>query len=467
MKKIIFTVFTLIYFGFAVFSQTKESIKNGAILHAFCWSFKTIEEKLPEIAAAGFTAVQPSPINTCLEGDYGGLDLLGADLTGKWYYHYQPTDWKIGNYQLGTRDDFISMCKKAEELGIGIIVDVLPNHTTPRKSEIAQDFIDAVGGMDEMYHANADRGITNYADRLQCTTYSMGGLPDVNTENPKFQSYFMQYMNDVIDCGAYGFRFDTAKHIGLPDDPKDPKAKENDFWPIFTGRKAINGVSLHRADELFLYGEVLQGGGSREDAYGEYVSVVASNYGALIRSAAKNGKYLANGLKSFRNDAGPEKLVTWVESHDTYANHGESAALTNFQIRSGWAVICARKNGTPLFFSRPKGPEGVQFPGESKIGDAGNDEFKNPEVSAVNHFRQEMTGEDEELLNGNDSSVIIVKRGNRGAVIVNAGTKASKVSFPINLSDGTYKDKANGIKFTVENGVLSGKLPKQKIVVIY
>lgn len=467
MKKIIFTFFTLIYFGFAVFSQTKESIKNGAILHAFCWSFKTIEEKLPEIAAAGFTAVQPSPINTCLEGDYGGLDLLGADLTGKWYYHYQPTDWKIGNYQLGTRDDFISMCKKAEELGIGIIVDVLPNHTTPRKSEIAQDFIDAVGGMDEMYHANAERGITNYGDRLQCTTYSMGGLPDVNTENPKFQAYFMQYMNDVIDCGADGFRFDTAKHIGLPDDPKDPKAKENDFWPIFTGRKAINGVSLHRADELFIYGEVLQGGGSREDAYGEYVSVVASSYGALIRSAAKNAKYLANGLKNFRNDAGPEKLVTWVESHDTYANHGESAALTNFQIRSGWAVICARKNGTPLFFSRPKGPEGVQFPGESKIGDAGNDEFKNPEVSAVNYFRQEMTGEDEELLNGKDSSVIIVKRGNRGAVIVNAGTKSSKVSFPINLSDGTYKDKANGIKFTVENGVLSGKLPKQKIAVIY
>ncbi len=467
MKKIIFTFFTLIYFGFAVFSQTKESIKNGAILHAFCWSFKTIEEKLPEIAAAGFTAVQPSPINTCLEGDYGGLDLLGADLTGKWYYHYQPTDWKIGNYQLGTRDDFISMCKKAEELGIGIIVDVLPNHTTPRKSEIAQDFIDAVGGMDEMYHANAERGITNYGDRLQCTTYSMGGLPDVNTENPKFQAYFMQYMNDVIDCGADGFRFDTAKHIGLPDDPKDPKAKENDFWPIFTGRKAINGVSLHRADELFIYGEVLQGGGSREDAYGEYVSVVASSYGALIRSAAKNAKYLANGLKNFRNDAGPEKLVTWVESHDTYANHGESAALTNFQIRSGWAVICARKNGTPLFFSRPKGPEGVQFPGESKIGDAGNDEFKNPEVSAVNYFRQEMTGEDEELLNGKDSSVIIIKRGNRGAVIVNAGTKSSKVSFPINLSDGTYKDKANGINFTVENGVLSGKLPKQKIAVIY
>ena len=467
MKKLLSIIAVASVLSLNAFAQTKESIKTGAILHAFCWSFKTIEEKLPEIAEAGYTAVQPSPINTCLEGDYGGLDLMGEGLTGKWYYHYQPTDWKIGNYQLGTRDDFISMCKKAEELGIGIIIDVLPNHTTPRKKDIKQEFIDAVGGMDNMYHEGEKRGITNYGDRLQCTTYSMGGLPDVNTENPKFQAYFMEFMNDAIDCGADGFRFDTAKHIGLPDDPKDPKSKENDFWPIFTGRKAINGVKLHKADELFIYGEVLQGGGSREDAYGEYISVVASNYGGVIRADAKNHKYLASGLKDFRNDAGPDKLVTWVESHDTYANHGESASMSNFEIRSGWAVICARKDGTPLFFSRPKGPEGVQFPGESQIGDAGNNEFKNPEVVAVNYFRREMIGEDEELLNGPDSSVIIIKRGNRGAVIVNAGKKTAKISLPVNLADGVYKDKAHNYKFTVKNGILNGNVPKSRIAVVY
>ena len=33
---------------------------------------------MKNIAEAGFTAVQFSPVNTCLEGDYGGLDLLGA-----------------------------------------------------------------------------------------------------------------------------------------------------------------------------------------------------------------------------------------------------------------------------------------------------------------------------------------------------------------------------------------------------
>ena len=113
MKKLLTSAF-IICLAANVFCQTKQSIHDGAILHAFCWSFKTIEENLPKIKESGFTAVQTSPANTCLEGEYGGLELMGKDLTGKWYYHYQPTDWKIGNYQLGTRDDFISMCKKAE-----------------------------------------------------------------------------------------------------------------------------------------------------------------------------------------------------------------------------------------------------------------------------------------------------------------------------------------------------------------
>ena len=109
MKKNGIVCILVLLLSAVMFGQTKESTKNGAILHCWCWSFKTAEENMKDIAEAGFTAVQFSPVNTCLEGDYGGLDLLGADLTGKWYYHYQPTDWKIGNYQLGTRDEFISV----------------------------------------------------------------------------------------------------------------------------------------------------------------------------------------------------------------------------------------------------------------------------------------------------------------------------------------------------------------------
>ena len=98
-----------------------ENIKDGAILHCFAWSFNTINESLEDIAMAGFSAVQTSPINACYDGGDGGMELFGS---GKWYYHYQPTDWTIGNYQLGTKEEFQAMCEKAHTYGIKVIVDV-------------------------------------------------------------------------------------------------------------------------------------------------------------------------------------------------------------------------------------------------------------------------------------------------------------------------------------------------------
>lgn len=92
-----------------------ERVQDGAILHAWCWSFNTIKQNLKDIAEAGFTTVQTSPANECLVGENGGLNIWSESGGGKWEYHYQPTDWKIGNYQLGTRDEFKAMCDEAEK----------------------------------------------------------------------------------------------------------------------------------------------------------------------------------------------------------------------------------------------------------------------------------------------------------------------------------------------------------------
>ena len=93
---------------------------------------------------------------------------------GKWYYHYQPLDWTIGNYQMGTRDEFIAMCAEAKKYGVRVIVDVLPNHTAFDTSAVAQGLRDAVGGIDNLYHANGLVEIKDYNDRLQCTTSGVG-----------------------------------------------------------------------------------------------------------------------------------------------------------------------------------------------------------------------------------------------------------------------------------------------------
>lgn len=448
MKKLISSIVFILFSTLFSYADIKSNIAQGTILHCWCWSFKTIEENIEKIKDAGFTAIQTSPVNTCLAGENGGMELMSSS-NGKWYYHYQPVDFKIGNYQLGSREEFISMCNAAHKNNIAVIVDIVPNHTTPMLDEVSKEMIEYCGGIENFYHKGISSSI-----RSKITNSKNGGLPDINTENPKFQEYFGKFLKDLVDCGADGYRIDCAKHIALKDDPQENPEMPNNFYDFITKDK-----------RQFIYGEVLQDANSRDEDYGKYIAVTASNYGKLLRSCAKNRKFPAKGIINMQNKASPN-LITWVESHDTYANRGESSNLTNFEIRCAWAVIAARKEGTPLFFSRPKGKEAVQFPGESKIGDSGNDEYFNPEIKALNKFRTEMKDENNMFLN-DENNLLYISRGNKGLVIINPTESEKTVSFKTKIEEKKYSDKAWGIKFKVKNGMVTGKIPPQKICVIH
>lgn len=442
--------------------KTADKVEDGTILQAFSWDFKTIKASLPDIAAAGFSAVQTSPINECLEGEDGGMQLYG---NGKWYYHYQPTDFKIGNYQLGTRDEFKELCEEADKYGIKIIVDIIANHTTPQLDAVSKDLIEAGGGsFDTLFHKNNSKDIKDYGDRLMCTTAKMGGLPDINTERPSFQEYFISFVNDCIACGADGFRYDTAKHIGLPDDPKEDDGFENNFWKRVT-------KDIDKADDMFIYGEVLQGNNDRiADYINEIGRTTSSSYGSKLRAALMNNIVDTSSVKEYWLGNAPLNMVTWVESHDNYINDGTAFDLTNEQIVLGWSIIAARKDGTPLFFSRPYNCSMQNIWGMNRIGAQGDDIYKSSTVSAVNFFRTAMIGEEENLVNPNkDSTILMIERGKKGAVIVNTiGEKA--VDFETSLADGKYVDRVDGkTEYTVKDGKLScdSKIKGNSVVVLY
>ncbi len=443
---------------------------DNVILHAWSWSFNTIADNMKDIAESGYDYVQTSPANTCYVGEDGGMALFSNkddSIKGKWYYYYQPIDWKIGNYMLGNRDQFKAMCDSANKYGVKIIVDVLPNHTAVDHTAVTEDLNNAVGGHENLFHANGFTDIKDYNDRMECTTGKMGGLPDVNTENPDFQYYYMQYVNDLIACGARGFRYDTAKHIGLPSDPLDPKAEKNNFWDIATGRDSIKDITLLYPDSLFIYGEVLQDKNVKEDEYAEYMSLTASAYGHHLREAINKGNYNATDLVSWHHSATPDKLVTWVESHDTYCNAHESAGMTDEQIRMGWVFLTSRRNGTPLFYSRPDGSTRENYWGNNRIGARGNAEFKHPEVVAANKFRKAMSGMDETIYTSEDGGIIEVCRGNKGLSIINISDKTQKINLPTTLDDGTYNDKVYNNQLIVKDGKISGDIAPLTSYVIY
>ncbi|MBE5861111.1 MAG: starch-binding protein [Butyrivibrio sp.] len=466
----------------------RQSIHDGAILHAFCWNFNTIAEHMEDIADAGFTAIQTSPINACLSThDAPSLDgtLNGTD--GMWYYHYQPTDWTIGNYQLGTREEFINLCNVADYYGIGIIVDILPNHTTPEFAEVSQDLIAAVGGKDNLYHKN-ERSSMNYSNRVEVTYNDMGGLPDVDTENTDFQDYFYSYLEDCINCGADGFRIDTAKHIALPDDPvpevyEDEKDR-NTFYPNMSNALNEYSEETNRKgyDNLFVYGEVLQGDCDRLAGYQNYIGgTTASNYGSSIRSALSDNNFSVGNIMDYKiyddgeNKADTDKLVTWVESHDNYINDKSYNTVNDADTILGWAIIAARKDGTPLFFSRPNNSSKDAPFGDNVLGAAGNDLYKSKDVAAVNKFRTLMAGKDEYLSNpGGDTHTLMIERMDQGeedaagAVIVNACNYPVSISGKTSLADGAYINDVEGDNglFIVKDGVIKGLLEPEDVVVL-
>lgn len=446
--------------GYAGDKPSEIVTNDDVILHAWCWSFNTIRENMKQIADAGYRYVQTSPAQHCVtetKGDKGGGNQLYGH--GRWYYQYQPVDWKIGNYQMGTRKDFMDMCAEAEKYGVKVIVDVLPNHTAIDDTRVSDDLDDAVGGHENLYHAAGFTEIKDYNDRRQCTTGQMGGLPDVNTENPDFQHYYMTYVNDLLACGARGFRYDTAKHIGLPSDPLDEKSKQNDFWDVATGRKSVKGLRLALPmDSLFVYGEVLQDKNVKEAEYGEYLNLTASSYGYVLRNVLEAGNWGADNILNWCHTVSPYNLVTWVESHDTYCNAHESASLTNEQIRMGWVFLAARQNGTPLFYSRPNNSTPDNVWGDNIVGARGNDEFFHPEVVAVNKFRRQMHGQPEKLYFSSDNKITEVCRGKKGAVLVNITGEELALSMETTLPSGQYVDIVHGLRFEVSKGIVKGKV---------
>ena len=430
-------------------SNQQVSMKDGTVLHAWCWSFNAIKENMAAIKEAGYTSVQTSPINAVVVGNGGD-----KKFTNQWYYHYQPTAYTIGNYQLGTEAEFIEMNRVAEQYGIKIIVDAVLNHTTSDYSKVSSE----IKSINNWTHG-ADR-ISNWNSREEVTQKSLLGLWELNTQNPEVQQYLLKFLKNAVSDGADGFRYDAAKHIELPGEY--PNQYGSNFW----------NVILNNGSE-FQYGEVLQDNISRDADYANLMSITASQYGHSIREILRNRNANAGNLGNYRAGVDPSKLVLWVESHDTYANgntdsESESALMSDEDLKLGWAMITARAKGTPLFFSRPVGGgKGVRFPEQTKIGDAGSNLYKDPTIVAVNKFHNAMVGQSEYIRNPNgDTNVAMIERGTQGAVIANLSDSEKSLNTETKLANGTYKDQISGKIYTVSNGRLSGSIARRSVLVL-
>ena len=407
----------------------KDNIQDGVILHCFDWTLADIQAEIPNIAKAGFTAVQTSPVHE------------RAGKGSVWYDVYRPYDFKIGN-GLGTEADLKALCAKAHEYGVKVIVDVVANHTD--YGNVAERLLDL-----SLYH-QLGHGI-DWHNRND-VTHGEIGMKDLDTNNPTVQAIIKQYIQDLKACGVDGVRWDAIKHIGLP--------SEGDSF-------MKNVVD----QEMYNYGEILDNTGGNDNVlfpeYQTYMSITDNGYGNGFANSFAGGSINESEGNFNQRNAKTEKLVYWGESHDTYANDGgESKEKSQNVIDRAYAVVAGNNGATALYFSRPaqKAKNDIRF------GDKGSVHFKDAEVAQVNYMHNVCAGEPNYYVKGNgvcaqvrkSGAIIVLGSGSDRDVTVANGAGDGKW-----LKSGTYKDMVGGGAFTVNASTISGHVGESGIAVIY
>ncbi len=486
-----------------------DNVQQGVILHCWNWSYNNIKKYLPQIAQAGYTAVQTSPVTQPKDyywegvayGDVGIPDGTGGN-SGQWWKVYQPVTESIcnnGYTWFGTKDEFKSMCDEAEKYGIKVIVDIVANHMGNIQGwkigdveTVMSDISPQVGKFwnpdmltDSSYWHISTSWVHSSDGRFDVTQGNMG-MPDLNTGDKKVQNMILNLLKECIDNGADGFRFDAAKHI---ETPADEAAYRSDFWDVVLDGATSYAKSTKNFTPYY-YGEVLNriDSTAAENYYLSKMSLTDNSTGDNIRNSFKYGQAgsAANsGYCGYAHGQG-NKVVLWAESHDTYMGGGSSYDCNDSTINKAWAVVASRKDSTGLYFARPfysyerliddqNGYEARKDPvklkeelRQTQMGEVGTLTWMDPCVAEVNRFRNAFIGKSESLGCQNDTLFYNV-RGNNGVVLVSSkGPCAVNLSLGGKMANGSYIDQVTGNTFTVSGGTLKGNITNEDgIAVIY
>jgi glycosidase len=275
-------------------------MSKNIILHLFQWKLKDIIPHLQKIKEQGFNSIQVSPLQQNKEGD-------------EWWKIYQPLSFSIGN-KYGSKEDLIELCKEANTYGIKIIVDVVCNHVASRNDNPLEPHEDVDRKLtSNPYFWKERRNIKNWDNRYEVVSLCMG-LPTFALDNYDLQDIIIEFLNELVDCGVGGFRFDCAKNMELPEEGSD-------FWI-----RVINGIK--DKDKLYMYAEIIFSPKELVDKYCKYINVCTNSYGS-----------------------DKSKLITYVESHDSVKEFKSTNKMTDEMLTREWEVLLHNFNNV-LFYAR-------------------------------------------------------------------------------------------------------------------
>jgi glycosidase len=171
-------------------------------------AFQAIRERLDEFVDLGINAIWLGPINTHPADDYG--------YAVENYFGLDPA--------YGTKEDFRDLVQAAHEVGIRVLMDFVPNHT----SNTHPYFLDAQRGSKsnywDFYDRDAEGNYTYY--------FEWSHLPNLNYDHPEVRQMMIEAFSYwVREFDVDGFRVDVVWGV---------QERRPEFWPEW--RRALKRI---------------------------------------------------------------------------------------------------------------------------------------------------------------------------------------------------------------------------------
>jgi len=165
--------------------------------------FRSVVDRLDDIADLGISVLWLAPINVTVPGDFG----------------YGVVDYFDVRPEYGTLEDFRSLVQEAHARNIRVLMDTVPNHTSVEHPY----YRDAERhGSASPYNTFYDRDESGQATHYFGWTH----LPNLNFDNPEVRRFMTEaLMFWVRDLDVDGFRLDVAWGI---------ERRCPEFWPEFS-----------------------------------------------------------------------------------------------------------------------------------------------------------------------------------------------------------------------------------------
>jgi alpha-glucosidase len=188
-----------------------------------------ITARLPYVRDLGVDAIWLTPIYQSPQADFG----------------YDISDHTAIDPQYGTLDDFDALVGEAHDLGLKVLLDYVPNHTSIEHPWFTEH-PDWYYWRDEPNNWRAAFGGSAWervGDRYYLHTY-LRAQPDLNWRKPEVRAAMLDVLRFWLDRGVDGFRIDALRQV-----LKDPDWRDNPSNPDWDGVKEYDSLlPVHSAD---------------------------------------------------------------------------------------------------------------------------------------------------------------------------------------------------------------------------